>query len=481
MKNFLMLSFAMLILSSCYAQGDRHPAYLRELQFKENIAYLNGYPFTGLIVDETTYEQVGQFYKGLKNGLFVEYYESKRKKKEGYFIHGVKNGLHTEWFENGNKSHEINYLNGKLNGSYSEWYPNGNKKLTGNYLNENKEGLFTLYYENEKKEKLASYKDGQKNGKYSEWHKNGTLRKEILYSEDKITNDIIMEYDDRGKEIIRLETKSGDICSVYIYNDSLYIGYYDYFSDHKKEEGKLLNGKKHGSWIEWYLNGQKSFEGSYRNGLRDGKGIDYNERGGIVWDGVYKDGDIHGKGILRNDFKTYYGEWNMGKKNGVFLETYSNNTKEKGQYLNDIRDGLWTEWFPNGQKKEEKSYLNEQIDGKHSRWFDNGKLEFSLVYFNGKIADGQYFFFNNKSIKIKEENYIGGKIIKEYAYTGHVKNGPFVEYYKDGSKKLEGRYEFGKRKVSQRYGANLRGHTVITSMGKLILIVGLVLLAAGSA
>lgn len=34
--------------------------------------------------------------------------------------------------------------------------------------------------------------------------------------------------------------------------------------------GKLKNGKKEGSWVEWYINGQKKNEGIYRNGKKDG-------------------------------------------------------------------------------------------------------------------------------------------------------------------------------------------------------------------
>ena len=192
----------------------------------------------------------------------------------------------------------------------------------------------------------------------------------------------------------------------------------------------------------------------------------------------------------------------MGKKNGEFVEISNNKAKAKGKYINDIKDGLWTEWFPNGskmteahytgnivngsydewydtgQKKEEKTYLNGKLNGKHSRWFNNGQVVSILNYVNGEVVDGQYFFFTAEGNFAKELNYNNGKKISEYMYRGKSKNGYFVECYPDGSFKIEGRYINGKRKIDERYGAVKTAHQIVKGIGSAILIIALIALSA---
>jgi len=368
-----------------------------------------------------------------------------------------------------------------LNGESQNFYLNGNLKNSANYTNR------------------------RKNGKSTEWYENGKLRRELYYDIDKITDGTIIEYDEMGQKQLELEYRLGVILSEYSYKNNKQIVYYDYQLGKKKSEGNLLNRLNDGHWTEWYGNGQKSFEGNYTNGKREGKGAEYNEAGVIIWDGEYKEGRINGKGVLHENSITYKGDWAAGKKNGAFTEISDNGEKAEGQYIDNIKDGLWSEWFPNGNKKteilytkgnlvngtysewydngqikESKKYLNLQLNGIHSKWFSNGKLESTLNYANGSVVNGQYFYYESNGDIIKESNYNDGKILSEYMYSGKLKNGNFVEYYGDGSKKMEGKYDYGKRKVEQRYGASLKAHNFISGVVRVIgtaaLIVALVAL-----
>lgn len=522
MKTLIIIFFTILLTIPCFSQQDLPLAFPNEIYYRGEIAYVNNTPFTGKLIDENN-KTLGEFKYGYKNGLFTEYFTNGKIKFQGVYVLGKKDGTHTNWNEDDNKISENNFSNGLRNGLSLEWYPNNTKKFEGSYLAGNKEGTFVEYYENgNQKSKIEYSKDflngenknfypngnaknstiyisGLKNGKYSEWHENGKLRKEMVYYGNKISDDKIIEYDQSGQKLIELGCKSGQVYSEYYYKDSIQIVYSDYIAGNKEAKGKLLNGRKDGYWTEWYINGQKSFDGNYIYGQREGKGIEYSQDGSIMWDGFYKNGEKNGKGLIVENNTTLTGEWNMGKKSGQFVEIYVNKSRAEGNYINDIKEGLWTEWFPNGnkmleiqytngnivnsnyiawfengQKKEEKTYVNSQLNGNHTNWFNNGNVASTLIYVNGKIKDGQYFVFESSGNIDKEWNYINGKIISEYAYGGRLKNGKFVEYYTDGSKKIEGRYESGKRKIGQRYGANKRANSFFKGIGSLAIVAGII-------
>jgi uncharacterized protein len=427
MKTFLTIITTLVFIAFSYAQQDLFPAFPNEIIYKGEIAYHNGYPFTGILVNEKTNKQIGLFQNGRKNGLFIEYSDDGIKKYEGSYVYGVKEGLHKEWFENGSKMSEINYSNGKWNGSYSEWYPNDIKKFEGTYLSGYKDGVFIDYYENgNQKSKInytrdqlsgenqsfysngslqisAMYDNGLKHGRYSEWHESGKLKKEIFYIKDQVSDGIIIEFDELGQKLHELECKRGVIYSEYSFKDGRQIVYYDYSTGFKKSEGILLKGIKEGYWTEWHSNGQKSFEGNYNNGLRAGKVVVFSTEGTVIWDGDYKEGKKHGTGILKDKLITYRGEWDMDKKNGVFVEISINNTKSEGQYVNDLKQGVWTEWFPNGKKKSEAQYTNGKIEnGYYDEWYDNGHKKEEKAYLNGQLNGMHSQWYNTAgALKIK--------------------------------------------------------------------------------
>ena len=57
-------------------------------------------------------------------------------------------------------------------------------------------------------------------------------------------------------------------------------------------KGSFKNGKKFGSWVFYYDNGQLSGKGNFKNGKRDGYWVDYFKTGrkSSSLTGTYKDG-----------------------------------------------------------------------------------------------------------------------------------------------------------------------------------------------
>ena len=57
MKILYGIMISLLLYISCYAQKDLLPAYPHEISYRGDIAYFNGSPFTGLLVQEKTNKQ----------------------------------------------------------------------------------------------------------------------------------------------------------------------------------------------------------------------------------------------------------------------------------------------------------------------------------------------------------------------------------------------------------------------------------------
>src|SRR3989304_3359992 len=92
MKTLITIFIVIVFIFSCFAQQDLLPAFTNEISYRGDIAYFNGSPFTGLLVDEKTNKKMGEFSNGYKNGMFTDYYDNGKKKTEGKFENGIAVG-----------------------------------------------------------------------------------------------------------------------------------------------------------------------------------------------------------------------------------------------------------------------------------------------------------------------------------------------------------------------------------------------------
>jgi len=69
-----------------------------------------------------------------------------------------------------------------------------------------------------------------------------------------------------------------------------------YFENKQMQmDGGYKDGKREGSWISWYMNGNKWSEGFFKNGKSEGKRITYFENGKVRYEGTYKNDQRIGK------------------------------------------------------------------------------------------------------------------------------------------------------------------------------------------
>lgn len=127
-----------------------------------------------------------------------------------------------------------------------------------------------------------------------------------------------------------------------------------------EQEGILLDGKmKNFKKIKWYDNGQKFDEENF---------MVIDEKGGFIPNGLWTQ-------WYKNGQKTFYQNQKNGEYDGPFTYWFENgNIDMKGFYKDGKEDGLWTGWYENGQKKSEKTYKDgKEISSKE--WNKDGSVK----------------------------------------------------------------------------------------------------------
>jgi antitoxin component YwqK of YwqJK toxin-antitoxin module len=147
-------------------------------------------------------------------------YESGKMEYTGKIIRGVKEGIWIWWYENGNKKDQCKFLHGKEIDTIFHWHENGNPKRIDVLRNGNinpSPGVScticcninsTLFYENGRVQKTFTYMDGRQQDTAKDWFPNGNL-KSINFFKDDIENGLAEDYYPNGQIKFRSLFKDG--------------------------------------------------------------------------------------------------------------------------------------------------------------------------------------------------------------------------------------------------------------------------------
>ena len=83
-----------------------------------------------------------------------------------------------------------------------------------------------------------------------------------------------------------------------------------------KIQGSFKNGKRDGSWITYWDNGQLMYKGNWKNGLEEGSWVHYHPNGLLWKKGKYKYGKKEGSWVGYFDDGTLYEEGTGTFKDG---------------------------------------------------------------------------------------------------------------------------------------------------------------------
>ena len=99
-----------------------------------------------------------------------------------------------------------------------------------------------------------------------------------------------------------------------------------------------------------------------------------------------------------------------GMRQGPWNLCDGNNNKAKGSYINNMRDGSWIQWHPNGQKKIEGIFHNDMENGPSTQWAPDGRKIWEGSYRNGQYH-GKWRVWNEVG-ELSEFEYMNGVRIR---------------------------------------------------------------------
>jgi antitoxin component YwqK of YwqJK toxin-antitoxin module len=118
----------------------------------------------------------------------------------------------------------------------------------------------------------------------------------------------------------------------------------------------------------------------------------------------------------------YFKNCFLCEKNGVYTEYYENGQKRwERTYKDGKKDGLSTRWYENGQKLEEGTYKDGKENGLRTLWYENGQKEGEVDFKDGLMTQ----WYKN-----------GQKRLHGFCI-GASQNGLMTFWYKNGQKKEE--------------------------------------------
>ena len=181
--------------------------------------------------------------------------------------------------------------------------------------------------------------------------------------------------------------------------------------------GQLLDGKKHGKWIERYPD-EVVGEGAYAEGKRQGPWV-FRAKDGAVTEGAYMEGKQHGEWVEYHGTGRIWEQHLQGERNGG-VSGGGRMCIEEGVYVSGKRVGNWVRRckFSDGWGRDELPYVE-------GRW--HGQVVF-------RMSDGD----------VNEVQYVEGKrhgpyvwrgadgTVTEGTYVAGEKHGRWVWRYKDG-------------------------------------------------
>ena len=106
----------------------------------------------------------------------------------------------------------------------------------------------------------------------------------------------------------------------------------------------------------------------------------------------------------------------MGVKDGIWKEWYDNGQlSESGGWLSGERNGFWVYFDADGIKIKEENFDKGRPDGAWKSYYANGIVSASGQYVN-KIKEGTWQYFDEKGKLMVKTEFLNGAKIKEKRY-----------------------------------------------------------------
>jgi antitoxin component YwqK of YwqJK toxin-antitoxin module len=338
--------------------------------------------------------------EGKKQGVWKEFFDDGKTKKEERFNDGVLDGYVKVYDEKGNlqKTEKFNFGKQVKNAPelavieiFKNYYDDGTLKYEGPYADGYPVGTHYHYRQKMQCDSLPYLRDDT-----SLVYINKLVCRNVPVADSAIVYNegVIVEKGplDSLRNKIGTWTEyhlTGEFRAKGLYAANNKINEWIYYYPNGKIEQKGVYDKKgrpKGRWEWFYENGALMREENYVNGKREGLMVDYTEDGKILTKGEYFD--------------------NM--KEGIWVYE-TPDYKEIGRYTADKQDSLWKSYYmPKGKPRFEGRFLSGDPEGVHTWYYPNGQRMFFGNY-SGGLKQGDWRFYDedgNNYLTITYENDI---------------------------------------------------------------------------
>ncbi len=389
------------------------------------------------------------YLQGKKNGYAFEYYSASDKgeltlKTKELYVNDKRTGKSYHYYRNGKVKKIIPFIDDVKNGLAFEFDVDSNIIVVTRYRNNEiilheeinrydkqgkKTGIWKVFYPNGTIKEEKEYINGQLNGVFKIYNKDGFLinalqyeNGELIEKTDDFTTDIdVREKFDKNENLIFQGTYFNQKpIGVHRYFDKkgnvIQSKTYDAYHQLISEGIVQLDGKKQGTWIDYYPDGNIKAKGYYQNGIKSGKWIFYFPNGNIEQTGTYTNGKLsgHWKWYFKNGQLRKEEFYIYGLPDGESVEYSDSGTViAKGNYIQGEKEGTWN--YDIGDQTETGKYVMGLKDGKWFRYYkSNHELANEGIFLQGSLDGKQVYYHPNGNIK-EIQYFETGKKIRSWA------------------------------------------------------------------
>jgi antitoxin component YwqK of YwqJK toxin-antitoxin module/tetratricopeptide (TPR) repeat protein len=335
---------------------------------------------------------------------------------EGQLIGDEKSGKWTYYNKNGIKETEHAYEKGKINGISKSFFPNGEVEIQQNYVDDELDGLLLAYFPNGELKTEGYFSKGKRTGMWYFYNPDGTFSSKEYYVQGNTVGwsddfsikgllfkrhlhedgDIVktVHFDISGNVIDTVQQYHGQVVVAnpngqdilaknYFKNDVRHgLSQSFWLGNRISSTGEYFNGRRNGTFIDYFIDGTKSYEATYVHGQLNGVVTDYRRSGKVASTLNYKDG---------------------------------------------VLDGEATYYHPDGSLHYKRTYIDDQANGEVVMHLPSGDV-YAVFYYDQNVLVGYAYPDKN------------GKIVGMIELQ---KDDKIMCYHKNGTKSLEAKLEFG--------------------------------------
>jgi len=294
---------------------------------------------------------------------------------------------------------------GKRTGRWKEYYDNGALKRDLGYAEGVEDGTYLVYHITGSLDDSTAFVDGRSSGPYHHHSPDGTLKAEKIVVDGKFEGPATSRF----------------ACGTI------------------EDSFTVLDNKTEGLFTSYYPDGVKQYEGSYKAGDRSGTHTTWFHNGNKE------------------------SEWNyaLGKADGPFTYWWSNGQlKDKGAKKGDLVNGTDSTWEENGKLSSVAQYDDKGRSTGVYQQFDHGRLYMELEYTHDLMI--RYRFLDTQGKTLSEGERKKGKFaLRSYSPVGRLnsegsyldegaKDGPWKDYFPDGTVSAEQNFDKGVKQGVQR-------------------------------